>query len=43
MKRFSVVFNDGSFQYVWSESKRNARKQMALYSAYTGKKIVKVI
>ena len=42
MKRYSVWFNDGSYQYVWADSKKEARKNMGLYAAYTGKRIVRV-
>ena len=43
MKRFSVWFSDNTFQLVWAENKRAARKQMSLYAAYRRTKITEVV
>lgn len=42
MNRYVVKFDDGDCQFVWSESKKEARKQMSAYANCKKAKIVAV-
>ena len=42
MSRWVVTFSDGDVQFVWADSKRDARRQMKAYADCRGVDIVSI-